>query len=106
MRVQWAVPVIASILILGTLGISYDAIADPGENEGNNSCENSNPNSKACESNPNAITETCESCLAKYNERNIVCEGNFECLTASHEALKACVNSVSETCSIPPAPAP
>jgi len=46
------IPVLASVLILGTLGMSYDAFAGDGNN-GNNGCENANPNAKACESNPN-----------------------------------------------------
>lgn len=48
------IPVIASILILGTIGIPYDVFADRDSNNGNNGCEKSNPNSKACEKNPNA----------------------------------------------------
>jgi len=53
MKVIWAVPVIASILILGTLGISYDAFAANGDNSGNKGCEKANPKSKVCEKNPN-----------------------------------------------------
>ena len=45
--------VIASILILGILGISYDSFAGQDDNNGNNGCVKSNPNSKACEKNPN-----------------------------------------------------
>lgn len=51
---KFLIPVIASILILGTMGISYDAFADRNSNNGNNGCEKSNPNAKACEKNPNA----------------------------------------------------
>jgi len=47
------IPVIASILILGTLGLT-DAFAGNHGNNGNNGCENANPNAKACEKNPNA----------------------------------------------------
>ena len=46
------IPVLASILILGTLGLSYDVFAAD-DNNGNNGCENANPNAKACEKNPN-----------------------------------------------------
>ncbi len=52
MRTQLAVPILASILILGTLGLT-DAFAGNHGNNGNNGCENANPNAKACESNPN-----------------------------------------------------
>ena len=45
------IPVLASILILGTLGISYDAFAADGNN-GNKGCEKSHPKSKVCEKNP------------------------------------------------------
>jgi len=46
------IPVLASILILGTLGLSYDAFAAD-DNNGNKGCEKANPNAKACENNPN-----------------------------------------------------
>ena len=39
----------------------YDAEAKKDNNNGNNGCEKTNPNSKACENNPNT-TLTCESC--------------------------------------------
>ena len=48
------IPVIASILILGLFAsVSFDdAFAKKGENNGNNGCDKSNPNSKVCEKNP------------------------------------------------------
>ena len=52
MRAQFVIPVLASILILGTLGLSYDVFAGD-DNNGNNGCVNANPNAKACENNPN-----------------------------------------------------
>ena len=52
MRAQFLIPVIASILILGTLGLT-DAFAGNHGNNGNNGCVNANPNAKACENNPN-----------------------------------------------------
>jgi len=39
MKGIWIIPIIASILILGVIGLSYDAFADPSENEGNIGCE-------------------------------------------------------------------
>jgi len=57
LKAIWAVSIIASILILGTLGLSYDAFAGIGDNSGNIGCEKANPNSMACEKNPNTETE-------------------------------------------------
>jgi len=57
MKVSWAVPVIASILILGAFTVGYsfdDAFAGKDDNNGNKGCEKSNPNAKPCEKNPNA----------------------------------------------------
>ncbi len=42
----FVIPVIVSILILGTLGLT-DAFAGNHGNNGNNGCENANPNAKA-----------------------------------------------------------
>jgi len=50
------IPVIASILILGTLGLT-DAFAGNHGNNGNNGCEKSG-NAKACENNPNTTPNT------------------------------------------------
>jgi hypothetical protein len=83
-----------------------DAFAGNPDNNGNNGCENANPNAKACENNPNTTPETCESCNAQYQERNIACNGNFACLTESYEILKACVSPFADTCFIPQAPTP
>ena len=52
MKSIWIIPVLV-VLILGTLGLSYDAFAGHGGNSGGIGCENANPNAKACESNPN-----------------------------------------------------
>jgi len=52
MRAQFVILVLASILVLGTMGFSYDAFAGNHGNNGNNGCEKSG-NAKACENNPN-----------------------------------------------------
>lgn len=55
-----SMPILASILILGafTIGFSFDDVfAGKDDNNGNNGCEKSNPNSKACEKNPNTTQE-------------------------------------------------
>ena len=57
MRPQFVIPVLASILVLGTIGLAYDVFADKDDNSGNNGCEKSNPKSKACEKNPNSKQE-------------------------------------------------
>ncbi|MHA7733464.1 hypothetical protein [Nitrosopumilus sp. S6] len=54
------IPLIASILILGGIGLSYDVFADRDSNNGNNGCEKSNPNAKSCEKNPNAAVPTID----------------------------------------------
>lgn len=54
MSQKFMIPVLASILILGTLGLT-DVFAG---NQGNNGCEKANPNAKACENNPNATPNT------------------------------------------------
>ncbi len=56
MRAQFVIPVLATILILGTVLVSVsfdDAFAKKGDNSGNKGCEKANPRSKVCEKNPN-----------------------------------------------------
>jgi len=84
MRAQFVIPVLASILILGTMGFSYDAFAENHGNNGNNGCVNANPNAKACEKNPNinhpptigSVTVTSTLIVTTLATFNLTCIAN------------------------------
>ena len=102
MRAQFVIPVIASILILGTLGLSYDAFAGD-DNNGNNGCEKSG-NDKACAKNPNSSV-TCLDCLTQHAEAIAACTDS-QCQTDALFAYQACSQGVrdkGDNCSpVPP----
>ena len=88
MKGYWAIPIIASILILGAFTVGYsfdDAFAGKDDNNGNKGCEKSNPKSKACEKNPN--TEPSGNLIIFIHEDNIGISG-IEC--AVHESTTFC----------------
>ena len=86
------IPVIASILIFGTLGLSYDAFAGKDDNNGNNGCENANPNAKACEKNPNTTPDpvTCEDCLDTYWDAIDACGEDYDCRSVAYGVVTEC----------------
>ena len=94
--------VIIGILILGTVGISYDVFAESNSNNGSNGCLKSNPNSKACEKNPNTVT--CADCWAEIQEAYEACGDNVACQEEAVEEYWKCAEKTRLDCEEPPPP--
>ena len=66
-----------------------DSFAANDDNNGNNGCENANPNAKACENNPNT-TLTCADCAAA------LFDGYDACRTLPVGEQNACFHAVGD----------
>jgi hypothetical protein len=83
-----------------------DSFAANDDNNGNNGCENANPNAKSCEKNPNTVT--CFDCGVALAAGYEACGVDAACNAIVIEAYFECTAIVLETtgdvCSAPPAP--
>ena len=99
------IPVLASILVLGTMWFSYDAFAGNHGNNGNNGCEKAG-NAKACENNPNTVT--CFDCgvalAAGYEACGVDAACNAIVIEAYFECAAKVLETTGEVCGAPPAP--
>jgi len=80
-----------------------DSFAANDDNNGNNGCENANPNAKACESNPNTEPKTCSDCYDEYIEVNALCGDDALCKAEAYSAYLTCHALVSSSTTCGPA---